>query len=79
MKKPQKIKVEHLINPRPAADGCDQLKSFAEHPALRQLLEFYKKHNGMQLCRNPSVALDAAVIAVFRNTTFLALVRHVNV
>jgi hypothetical protein len=49
--KPQTIKVEHLLAARPTRNGRDYLNSLAEHPALREFLGFYKKHNGLQFCR----------------------------
>jgi hypothetical protein len=49
--KPRMIKVEHLLGARPTGQGRDYLNSLANHPALGEFLDFYKKHNGGQLCR----------------------------
>src|SRR5262245_59751961 len=49
--KPQTIKVEHVLGARSAGEGRDYQNSLAEYSALRELLGFYKKHNGLQFCR----------------------------
>lgn len=49
--KPQTIKVEHVLGARQTVEGRDYLKSLAKYSALRELLGFYKKHDGLQFCR----------------------------
>lgn len=48
---PQTIKIEHLLGSRPIGAGRNYLRSFADCLALGEMLDFYKKHNGMQFCR----------------------------
>jgi hypothetical protein len=49
--KSRPIRVEHLIGAHPTNETRNYLNSLAEHSALHELLEFYKKHNGLQFCR----------------------------
>jgi hypothetical protein len=49
--KPQTIKVEHVLGARPTGGSREYLNSLAEYPALRELLGFYKKSDGLQFCR----------------------------
>jgi hypothetical protein len=49
--KPQTINVEHLLGAPPTGAGRHFLNTLVEYPALGELLDFYKKYNGMQFCR----------------------------
>src|SRR5688572_27036167 len=49
--KPQTVKVQHVLGARPKGEARDYLNSLAEHSALRELLDFYRKHDGLQFCR----------------------------
>jgi hypothetical protein len=49
--KPQTIKVEHLPGARPTGAGRNYLNSLPKSSTLCEFLDFYKKCNGMQICR----------------------------
>jgi hypothetical protein len=49
--KPQTIKVEHLLGACPTGADRDYLNSLLEYSALGELLDFYKRYDGMQLYR----------------------------
>ena len=48
---PKTVKVKHRLGSVPSADGRLCLKTLEQHAALRELCEFYKNHDGAELCK----------------------------
>jgi hypothetical protein len=49
--RPRKIRVEHQLGQPPGREGREYLNSLRTHAALAEFRQFYKKHDGLQLCR----------------------------
>src|SRR5262245_5736477 len=49
--KPLTVKVEHRLGSRPTRQARQNLDTLRGHDSLRELLQFYKKHDGVQFCR----------------------------
>lgn len=48
---PKTVRVSHRLGSVPSSESCSCLEALQEIAALRELCEFYKKHNGVELCR----------------------------
>jgi hypothetical protein len=56
--KPQTVEVMHELGSRPTREGREFLSSLAPNRALEDFLEFYRKHDGVELCRTFDARYD---------------------